>query len=1141
MGDLFSDYELLARSGAFDAQFYLAAYPEVASLNVDPLLHYMDVGARAGFSPSTEFDVAFYLEQCRTRGEHPDNPLLHYLTVGLGMGLRTRADAPVPVPSPPVSSERVIYLESPVVQNGAVKTPISGSMVITGWALIPPGVASIAISLDGKAVAVAQHGMRRDDVAAVFPSRADALMSGFATLVPHALLPTGRHTIGISLRDNLGNVEQVSFLVDVEDIPEGQGNWTLRKKVGLAELQHQLSALARLRTVPSFQVVLPLSPSAAELPAIGLTLRSLRDQVYPHWQLKILTKPGKAVASQLRKFVSREIPDLDDRIEWIVSGRRDEGFVAARKHVRGATRRPQSVVPLSAGDVLGCDALLELALALACNPSADFVYSDEQCISPVTKRMDVSFKPKWSPDLLLSGNYIGRVWCADVDVFARAGVSLQNWNELSEFDLVLRLTEAARCIDHVAKVLCKRTSKVLETVKSERSALASAIRRRGFEAEIEKGCAPHLYRVKRTRLTQGLVSIIIPTCASRGLIKVCIESLRKKTTYRNYEIICIENIPPEQNEWKPWVRSNADKVLSSAEPFNWSRYNNLAAEQASGEFLLFLNDDVEVLHGDWLDAMLEHAQRPEVGVVGARLLYANRSVQHVGLVLTETVGRARHLFRHAQEDDPGYFGWALTQRNVIAVTGACLLTRTEVFNALGRFDEAHQIVNNDLDFCLKSWSSGLLNVITPYATLVHHELASRGGMGDVCDAIGFDSRWRETFLLGDPYLNPNLSRQTDGVVPELESVRAVFPSRPLFSRDSIRNILVVKLDHLGDCITSLPALRKLKNYFPKATITVLSSSATQAIWRAEPVVDRVETFDFFHVRSGDGRKQVSKKQLAALGQLLGQDYFDIAIDLRKSPDSRYVLEYCNARFSAGFDQAQQFPWLDISLEWEGDRKFSAKRQNVGDDLINLVDAVAACCAMEPQPRGLAKRARLTLPPAKQRQLFSKPVVCIHVASGNELRQWPPVRFAELIDLLLSHYAVHILFIGSPVEASIVEQVIGQVRQPEFLVNLVGRVPLSELPALLERCALFVGNNSGPHHLAASLGAPTIGIHSGVVDAREWGPIGPNAVAIQRKMSCSPCYLERINDCPRDVACLKGLSSGEVFQACKRLLGADPKC
>src|SRR5258708_4602887 len=194
------------------------------------------------------------------------------------------------------------------------------------------------------------------------------------------------------------------------------------------------------------------------------------------------------------------------------------------------------------------------------------------------------------------------------------------------------------------------------------------------------------------------------------------------------------------------------------------------------------------------------------------------------------MGQGRHAFRYAGEDEPGYFGLALSQRNVIAVTGACLLTRRETYDALGGFDEAHGVINNTLHFRLRAWQSGLVNLYTPHAKLIHHEAVSRAGMADDYDAAVFDSRWRNLFLAGDPFFNPNLTRNRDDFSIDAEPNQLLFAGRPAISRDQIRRILIVKLDHIGDCIVAFPAVRRLTQHFPEACFTVLTSRASRAVW-----------------------------------------------------------------------------------------------------------------------------------------------------------------------------------------------------------------------------------------------------------------------------------------------------------------------
>jgi len=258
------------------------------------------------------------------------------------------------------------------------------------------------------------------------------------------------------------------------------------------------------------------------------------------------------------------------------------------------------------------------------------------------------------------------------------------------------------------------------------------------------------------------------------------------------------------------------------------------------------------------------------------------------------------------------------------------------------------------------------------------------------------------------------------------------------------------------------------------------------------------------------------------------------VDLRKQPDTRHLLPLSGARWLAGFDHQGRFPWLDVALEWDEDVPLRAKHGHVTSDLNALVDRIVS--ASKPNDRSTtAGRSALTLGTTALRRIFARPLVCVHPGAGSEMRQWPLARFSELIDGLLQSGNIHVAIIGGADDANLVRQVISRTGKRDGVFNLAGKVPLSELPALLSRAALFVGNNSGPQHMAASLGIPTIGIHSGVVDAHEWGPIGAHAVAVRRHMSCSPCFIEHAKDCPRELACLTGIDSRDVLSTCLRML------
>ncbi|HEX5453906.1 MAG TPA: glycosyltransferase family 9 protein [Stellaceae bacterium] len=1003
-------------------------------------------------------------------------------------------------------ADRRLHIDAPVRIDGALPAPVRGDLEIGGWAVARQGVAAVEIAIDGRTLARAELGQRRLDVRAAYPDWPGSAASGFHALLPGRILPKGAHALSVILRDTTGRTVATEFRIEVAE-RTATGPWSLRRQMPPAEAALGLRIIESRGSKPSFAALLPVAGDEESIRRARLTIASLQAQVYPDWRLLLAAKNDDAA----------RLAALDERIALM-----PQALPASGEH--------EFLTVLTAGDELGADAFLELALAAAVDAEADFLYSDERRPDPATGIVEAFFKPDWSPDLLLATNYIGRLWCARGDLVRRiAGAEPLLGN--GEYDLVLRCTEAAAAIRHLPMVLCERT---VEPAAADEAALDRAISRRGIAGEVRAGLIPGSLRVQRRLVRPGLVSIIIPTCAAGGMIENCIASLRRLTAYPDYEIVCIENIPPGNRKWRNWLRRHADRVISTKESFNWSRFNNRAAAEAKGEYLLFLNDDVEITDPGWLEAMLEEAQRPEVGVVGPRLLYPDGRVQHAGMFLA-AMGQARHAFRHAAGDDPGYFGLALTRRNVVAVTGACLLTRRETLEALGGFDEAHAIVNNDLDFCLRAWRSGLWNIYTPHATLIHHEAASRSELPDTYDAAAFDRKWRDLFLGGDPFFSPHLARDRDGFTIDDEPTRLSVVGRPALPRAAIRKILALKLDHIGDCITAFPALRRLRRAFPEARITVLTSPASRPVWAWEPGVDDTIEFEFFHPRSDFGEHKHSDEAWDTLRARLAPERFDLAIDLRKHPETRPVLRHAGARFLAGFDFRSQFPWLDVALDWGGDQIYARKHQHVSDDLVNLVDAVAAACeearqtiVAAPPPDAAAAALAAGLPGAG-------PLVCVHPAAGSAIRQWPVAGFAWVIDRLVAEYDARVVLVGAPAEEETAEAVRRLVCRPERVASLIGILPLAGLPGLLAGCALFLGNNSGPKHLAAGLGVPTVGVHGGTVDVREWGPVGPAAVAVSREVACSPCYLPYAEECPRGVVCLAELAPVHVYEACRRLL------
>jgi ADP-heptose:LPS heptosyltransferase/GT2 family glycosyltransferase len=1000
---------------------------------------------------------------------------------------------PAPAEPPTVADQLVAAkksisfgIDGPTLVGDRATAPALAMLTLTGWAIAHAGVTAIEVWFDGRLVGPATLGLRREDIAAAHPDRDDALLCGFAMAVPQRLMTPGEHGVIVVIRTGDSQSAERSFDVLVENLPQ---IGAIRTRLPAVEIDQRLRILLRCGCRPTFLLIIRGADGLAE------TLESLRAQAYPDWQALV-------VGAAPRKLDA----EMAERVRFVRS-------------VRAAWSQGAPFCSvIAAGDRLGADALLTIAVESSLDATAEFFYADEIRHDAAAGVVRAMYKPAWSPALLLSTNYIGRFWCATADLMARAGLNARTIRTAGDYDLVLRLTEVARSIRHVPLVLSMQG----DFSPPDQAPLRAAIIRRGLGATVAAGLTPDTWRVECSMAAPGLVSVIMPTRAARGLVEAAIRSVRAHTPDGTVEIICPENIHPDQPQWKAWLGIHADVVLELAEDFNWSRFNNLGAAAAQGEFLLFMNDDVEAIEPGWLEAMLAHAAQPDVGVVGPLLLYPDGRVQHAGMFLAGNHGI--HAFRFAPADEPGPFGLARVTREVTAVTGACMLMRRDVFDRLGGFDEAHGIIKNDLDFCLRAGEAGLRVVFTPHACLTHHELASRAAMADSFDEAKFSRRWRTRFLRGDRLYNPNLAEGSAAYVPEPEPVELVYAAQPLIAAESIRRILVIKLDHIGDFLLAMPAIRRLKQHFPAAEITVLAAAAPLSLASLEPAIDQVIEFNFFHAESALGTLPYDEAATARLRAHLAAQRFDLAVDMRMHSDTRHLLQLSGATWLAGFDSGGRFGWLDIAVEWEVDRHRQPKRSHAASNLVLLADAVG-------NASGSTATALLPCLAAGGKRL-----VCVHPGAGNPIKQWPASSYAGLIDLLVADFDVDVLLIGNAGEAAVARDVMDHTAHAERVRSIAGDVALADLPGVLLGCALFVGNDSGPKHLAASLGVPTVGVHSANIDAAEWAPLGPDAVAIRRLVVCGPCYLEHQSDCHRGLACLSGIRPQDVFRACRAVLG-----
>lgn len=430
-------------------------------------------------------------------------------------------------------------------------------------------------------------------------------------------------------------------------------------------------------------------------------------------------------------------------------------------------------------DILHPAALFEM-MNVICKEDADFVYTDEAVFEndDILDVLSLHFKPDFAPDTLLTNNYICHFTAFDAKLLDVAG-RFRDYDGSQDHDLILRLTDVAKKICHIPRVLYywrSHPTSVASDISAKpyaiiagRKVVKDYLASKGIEAEVESTKVfPVIYKIKYAIKDKPLVSILIPNKDHIKDLARCIESIREKTTYENYEIIVIENNSTQELLFRYYEYLNSldnVRVIRYANKFNYAAINNYAAKHAKGEYLLLLNNDTEVITSEWIEEMLMHAQRDGIGAVGAKLYYEDDTIQHSGLLIGIGPDRtAGHVHYGMPRTAGGYQGKLHYVQNLCAVTGACLMVKKALYDEVGGLDERFTIAYNDVDFCLRLREKGYLNIFAPDAELYHYESKSRGletvggkrrRLNDEADL--FRERWKDLIEKGDPYYNTNLS------------------------------------------------------------------------------------------------------------------------------------------------------------------------------------------------------------------------------------------------------------------------------------------------------------------------------------------------------------------------------------------------
>ena len=503
-------------------------------------------------------------------------------------------------------------------------------------------------------------------------------------------------------------------------------------------------------------------------------IESVLMQTYPYWELciaddasddentihtlKYFAKQNKKIKIKFRKVNGKISLASNDALD-MMNGK----YVAFMDH----------------DDMLAPNALFEVVKAIDKNPEIKLIYTDEDKIDEKNRRYDPHFKSDWNPDMFFSQNYISHLSVVETDLLKKIGFLRTGYEGAQDYDLLLRVIEKiSSCeIRHIDKILYHwraiegstafDPSEKPYTSKAGLLALKDYFSRKYSEVKIVEGTAYNTYKVIYPIMDEPLVSLIIPTRDSYDILSRCIQSILDKTTYKNYEIIIVDNQTKDSRTLTYFDELRKAyqhiRIIRYDHPFNYAAINNFGVSHAFGEVVGLINNDIEVISKHWLTEMIQHALRPEIGAVGAKLYYDNNTIQHAG-VIVGLGGVAGHSHKHFHREEYGYFSRLQIIQNLSAVTSACLLIRKKLYQEVGGMNETHlEVAFNDVDFCLEIGKKGYRNLWTPYAELYHLESVSRGAEDTEEKKMRFlkeikymQKKWGDR-LLYDPFYNVNLT------------------------------------------------------------------------------------------------------------------------------------------------------------------------------------------------------------------------------------------------------------------------------------------------------------------------------------------------------------------------------------------------
>lgn len=566
------------------------------------------------------------------------------------------------------------------------------------------------------------------------------------------------------------------------DLEENQNyqEWIKNNEPSEEELEIQRNT--KFEIVPKISIIVPLYNTPEKY--FRELVDSVSNQTYFNWELCLADgSPEKA------GYIDKIIDPLGEKVKY--------KFLGENKGISGNSNEclkladGDYIALLDHDDIIPNFALYEIVKAINENPEADFIYTDEdKILEEKDKRISPHFKQDFAIDTLRSYNYICHFSIFKKELMDKLKGFNSKFDGSQDYDLILRATEQAKQIVHIPKILynwrisansvASGSAAKPYAYEAAKKAILTSIERNGVNgAKVEDSRIMGLYKITYPVTGQPKISIIIPNKDHKKDLKRCIKSI-EKSTYKNYEIVIVENNSVKKSTFRFYNKLKTNRkikvVICNLEQFNYSKLNNFGVSKSEGDYLVFLNNDTKIITTNWLETIISNCQRNEIGIIGAKLIYKNKRIQHAGVVLNLT-GTAGHVNWNEKEKNPGYFGRIMIQQNVTAVTGALLGISRKTFEEVNGFSEDFPIAYNDVDLCLKVFEKGKLITYNPYIEAYHFESKSRG-YDDTeekkqrleNESNKLKQKWKKYFEKTDKYYSPNLRTDVPNMRIKFERV-----------------------------------------------------------------------------------------------------------------------------------------------------------------------------------------------------------------------------------------------------------------------------------------------------------------------------------------------------------------------------------